>query len=105
MSSSIMTNSTTTTTKTKTNCELCDREKNLQFHHLIPKQLHSKKKFLRAHNKQYLRTYGIYICKACHKQIHKMFTHMVLGEQLNTLLKLKENEKIQNFLKWVKKQK
>lgn len=87
-------------------CELCERDMGkVQFHHLIPKQLHSKKKFLRGRTKQFLNSHGIYICKDCHKQIHKLFSHSELGTFLNTLKLLLENAKIQKYLVWIKKQK
>lgn len=88
------------------NCDLCNREvENLEFHHLIPRQLHTKKHFINKFGKQYMREIGIDICHDCHKEIHKMFHHKELGQSLNSLDKLKENEKIIKWIKFIRKRK
>lgn len=87
-------------------CELCELEMgSLQFHHLIPKQLHSKKKYLRLYTKHFMRNNGINICKYCHKQIHWLFPHAYLGEYLNTVKALRTHPKFQKYLNWARKQK
>lgn len=89
---------------TQNNCELCERDRLLTFHHLIPKKLHSKKKYRKLYTSEQLKTNGINICKHCHKQLHVMFDHKYLAEHLNTLAKILNNEKIIKFINWVKKQ-
>jgi hypothetical protein len=88
-------------------CELCGRDDTyLNFHHLIPKFVHGKGKFERSYEKEYMQNHGIWICKfGCHKTIHHFFTEKELAEQFNTLEKLLENEKIQKYVSWYKKQK
>lgn len=87
-------------------CELCAKNQgSLEFHHLIPKQLHSKGKFLRKYSKEYMRTHGINICRYCHKQLHWMYDHHFLGENLNTKEAILQDSKFQKYLNWSKKQK
>ena len=87
------------------NCEFCKREKELTFHHYIPKTLHTNKYFKKIYDKIYMKTNGDYICKDCHKNIHVFFTEKELGRYYNTKQKLLSNEKVRNFIKWIKKQK
>jgi len=92
--------------KLKMICPLCEREVNfLEYHHLIPKQLHTKKKYRNKYSKQYMGELGIRICRDCHLQIHKLFTHSYLAESLNTLKSIKSHPKTKKYIKWVIKQK
>jgi 5-methylcytosine-specific restriction enzyme A len=74
-------------------CELCNR-KNIKTtnHHLIPKEKGGT--FLPTAN----------LCISCHKQIHALFTNEQLADELNTIEKLKNNEKMLGFIKWIRKQ-
>ena len=85
-------------------CGLCEREKVLSFHHLIPKTLHTNKLFKKMYTQKYMSTHGIYLCKKCHKQIHIFYSEKELGKYYNDKTKLLSSEKIRNFVKWVKKQ-
>lgn len=86
-------------------CEICGREQILNFHHLIPKQLHTKQWFINRFTKDELGN-GIWICKhACHKEIHKFFSNPELGRCYYTLELLLGHYKIQNYIKWIIKQK
>lgn len=86
-------------------CEICERAQPLQFHHLIPKKVHSKPRYRRIYGKEVLNWAGIMICKLCHKQLHMNFTHVQLAEHLNTLNKILANEDMKKFIIWAKKQK
>jgi hypothetical protein len=78
-------------------CELCDREvERLSVHHLVPKQ-YSKRK-----NTEIGPTAEI--CSACHRQIHALFDNKRLGEELNSIEKLRNEPQMQKFLAWVRKQ-
>lgn len=88
----------------KGNCKLCDREKDLTFHHLIPQINHSKNTFKRLFSKEEMRTRGIDICRDCHSTIHRLIDNKTLGLMYNTLEKLLEHEEIFKFVEWVKKQ-
>ncbi len=87
------------------NCEFCDREKELTFHHYIPRTLHTNKWFKKNYEKVFLKTHGVYLCHDCHNAIHKFFTEKELGKHYNDKQKLFSQTKVRDFLKWVKKQK
>ena len=87
-------------------CALCNLEYNedeINFHHLIPKSFHSNKKIAKLFNKEYLNTYGVYLCKACHNKLHSCITEREMAVNLNTIEKIKENEDIKNWIIWKQK--
>lgn len=85
-------------------CEMCEREMELTFHHLIPKQVHSKNWAKKMFTKDEMKTRGIDICKDCHSHLHKKYSHAELARLYNTLELIMENEHIKKFVGWVKKQ-
>jgi len=88
----------------KSNCELCDRVKELSFHHLIPRTLHSNKYYKKTYVSSYLKNTGLDLCKDCHKTVHEFFTEKELGKSYNTKEKLLSSEKLRNYIVWIKKQ-
>ena len=88
----------------KEECELCEREKPLTFHHLIPKINHSKNKFQRLFTKLEMNTRGIDVCKDCHSTIHRLIDNKTLGLEYNTKELLLAHEGVAKFVKWVKGQ-
>lgn len=85
-------------------CELCDRENELTFHHLIPRSVHKNKWFKSRYDKDELQR-GIYICKHdCHKEIHRRFDAKLLGRELNTKEKILNEYGMTRYIRWVKKQ-
>jgi 5-methylcytosine-specific restriction endonuclease McrA len=89
----------------KDKCELCGSKNDyLNFHHLIPRTLHSNKFFKKNYDKEYLKNHGIWICKfICHGQIHKFITEKEMGLTYNTLEKLLEHPDVKKFVEWRKK--
>jgi hypothetical protein len=86
-------------------CELCESEESYNFHHFIPKTLHSNKWFKKRYTREEM-SEGIKICKLCHKTIHKLIPdEKKLGKEYNTLTKLKKNLLIARYLQWKKKKK
>ena len=85
-------------------CEFCEREKQLTFHHYIPKTLHNNKYFKKIFDKDYMRTYGVYLCKDCHKTLHKFFKNKELAKNYNTKEKIFNSDKYMKFIKWIRKQ-
>ena len=85
-------------------CMTCNRGVKLTFHHLIPKKLHKKRKTILRLPETDLNHHGIWVCKDCHKKIHRLFTHEELSEEYYSIEKLKENETFRKFLNWVSKQ-
>lgn len=85
-------------------CELCGRDKDLDFHHFIPRTLH-KNKWFKKHFTKIEMNKGIYICKHdCHPEIHKYINEKEMGKEYNTLEKLLSHPKIRKYIKWIKKQ-
>lgn len=89
----------------KNECELCgSKDDYLNFHHLIPRTLHSTRFFEKTYEKRYMKEHGIWICKMfCHRQIHRLITEKEMGLSYNTLEKLLNNEKVSSFINWRKK--
>ena len=83
-------------------CQLCgSKEDVLNFHHLIPRTLHSKKSYKKVYSKLYLATHGIWICQAfCHKQIHELISEKEMGMNFNTLDKLLSHPEVKKFIEW-----
>ena len=88
----------------ESNCGLCNRMKELTFHHFIPKTLHKNKLFRKMYALKFMQSHGIDLCDDCHYNIHHFHTEKELGKYYNDKKKLLSSEKVRNFLKWVKKQ-
>lgn len=74
-------------------CELCERENIvLTKHHLLPRE--------EGGNVEHIAN----ICEACHKQIHNTYTNKELAIRLDSIDKLKDDEKISKYLKFIRKQ-
>lgn len=84
-------------------CPLCRRSGPLTFHHLIPKKLHRRKRFRKRYSRAEL-AQGVHICRLCHNGVHRLFDEMTLGQEMNTLQRLKESEALQRHVRWVSKQ-
>jgi hypothetical protein len=86
-------------------CELCGREKPLTKHHLIPRAVHTKKRFINRFGKEEMRQRGIQICKQCHSGIHDLIEEKELAENFSTKELLLADERIQKHIEWSRKQK
>lgn len=86
------------------NCELCNREKQLTFHHLIPKKNHKINYIKKKYSSININTYGINICRDCHKMIHKIIPHKSLALEYNSKEKLQNHSDLKKFILWVKTQ-
>ena len=93
-----------TNLKKPQNCELCQRKVHLTFHHLIPRKMHRRSYFRKHYGKNDLNS-GIWVCRQCHRGIHKLYDEMTLAKNLNSLDALKDDSQIQNHVQWVAKQK
>lgn len=85
-------------------CELCERTISLTFHHLIPKKMHRRTHFRKAHNKEALNS-GINICRRCHSGLHRLYDEMTLAKQFSTLEQLRSDSAVVRHCAWVAKQK
>lgn len=88
----------------KTICDLCERDRPLTFHHLIPKKVHKKSILLKQYSKDEMLTLGIFICSDCHRTIHRHIDHIDLARLYNTKEALLGHPEISKFVKWVAKQ-
>jgi hypothetical protein len=87
-------------------CELCDRPKKLTKHHLVPRAVHTKKRYVNRFGKKEMRQRGLLICKDCHAGIHDLIPNeKELADQYHTKELLLANEAIKKHIAWVKKQK
>ena len=84
-------------------CQLCQRECMLTFHHLIPRKVHRRTYFKKRYAKAELQQ-GVLLCRLCHKGIHTLYDEMTLAKQLNSLALLKTDDKIKQHVAWVRKQ-
>ena len=71
-------------------CQLCDRKVDkLTKHHLLPREEGGCEEHIS------------YICSDCHRQIHALYTNKELAIRLDTIDKLKNDEKIHKYLKFI----
>jgi hypothetical protein len=90
---------------TPVNCQMCEQQRYLTFHHLIPVTCHDNKWFKKNFTKDQMDS-GIYVCRLCHDAIHRLIPdEKELGRTFNTLEKILAVEKIQKFIVFSKKQK
>lgn len=77
----------------KSTCELCGRSPvDTTVHHLIPREEGGSHGPTAA------------LCRTCHKQIHALYSNKELAIRLYTIKLLQEDEKINKYIKWVRKQ-
>lgn len=89
-------------------CVMCKRDnQSLSEHHLIPREVHSKKRFIKRFGREEMRTRKVDLCRLCHKKgIHELIPdNKELADKFNTLELLMADERIQRHIEWVKKQK
>ena len=74
-------------------CPICDRDMwkgpTIDKHHLVPKCRDG--------------VYTELMHKICHRKIHSIWTEKELEKVFNTSEKIRENEEMVKFIKWVKK--
>lgn len=76
-------------------CALCNRDvEKITEHHLKP----------RSRLKKGEATPTIYICSACHRQIHALFTNQQLADEYTTVDRLRDEPRMARFIAWVRKQ-
>lgn len=85
-------------------CQLCGRDVPLTFHHLIPRKNHRKRFFQRRFDREEMRTRGVWLCRDCHRAIHRLYDERTLGQHLNTLEALRAEPAMQRHVAWVSRQ-
>ncbi|GEM_PF-1726693 len=74
-------------------CPLCLRSVALIFHQLIPRKMHRRAHFKKNYTKEELNE-GVYICRLCHRALHKQFDEMALAKSMNTVELVRADESI-----------
>lgn len=81
-------------------CELCRADVAWNFHHLIPRTLHSNKWFKKNFSREQMRS-GIDVCKDCHRSLHKLVpSEKELGRHFNTVDKLLAHPTLAKYVAW-----
>lgn len=81
-------------------CELCHAELAYNFHHFIPRTLHSNKWFKKRFTREQMRE-GIDVCKACHLAIHDLVPdEKQLGRHHHSLELLLAHPQIARYVQW-----
>lgn len=84
-------------------CELCQCEEAHNFHHFIPRTLHSNKWFKRRFSREQMRE-GLHLCKPCHTAIHDLLpSEKELGRDYNAREKLLAHPQVAAYVKWKRK--
>ncbi len=87
-------------------CELCERDKPLTEHHLIPRAVHRKKHFVNLFGKEEMKSRKLKLCKQCHDGIHDCVpSEKTLASNYNTKETLMGHPAIAKHVAWVRKQK
>jgi hypothetical protein len=87
-------------------CELCGRAARLTFHHLVPRKVHKRTRYIQRHGRDAMRSTGLWLCKLCHSGIHTIIPNeKVLAESYYTKELLLGHEGIARHVAWARKQK
>ncbi|MBF8161280.1 hypothetical protein [Ectopseudomonas hydrolytica] len=82
-------------------CELCARPVALTRHHLIPKALHDKVYVQKRYARHERITATLWVCRACHNQIHRLFSEKELALTYNSRKALLSDERMRTFVEWL----
>ena len=85
-------------------CELCERDEDTTFHHLIPRKHHNKDWCKRMFTKEEMKSRGIDLCGDCHSAVHTFIDHKLMVRIYNTKEKLLSHPEIIKFVAWVCRQ-
>ncbi|MEM7193858.1 MAG: HNH endonuclease [Pseudomonadota bacterium] len=85
-------------------CELCLQKRSLTFHHLIPRKLHRRSHFRKHYSRDTLNN-GIFICRICHRGLHRLHDEMTLGKAFNSIGKILGDDAVARHIRWSAKQK
>ncbi|CAL1710895.1 unnamed protein product [Somion occarium] len=86
-----------------TECEICQREVPLTYHHLIPRETHSKVLKKKWHPESMLNSVA-WLCRPCHSAVHHVASNEDLAKHLYSVELLLEREDIQRWRKYAAKQ-
>ncbi|KAI0782773.1 hypothetical protein C8Q75DRAFT_786777 [Abortiporus biennis] len=90
--------------KTRTKeCEICEREVPLTYHHLIPRETHAKVLKKKWHPESMINSVA-WLCRPCHSAVHHVASNEDLARYLYTVELLLEREDIQRWRRYASKQ-
>ncbi|KAF8063590.1 hypothetical protein FPV67DRAFT_253339 [Lyophyllum atratum] len=79
-----------------TECEICEREVPLTYHHLVPRSTHTKALKKKWHTEAMLNSVA-WLCRPCHSAVHHVASNEELAREYYTVDLLLQREDI---LKW-----
>ena len=82
-------------------CELCGRQVSLTRHHLIPKRTHRFGVIRAKYSKTELNSLIAYLCKACHRHIHRTIRERDLAVHFHSIELLRTHPEINAFVDWL----
>ncbi len=84
-------------------CALCQRPLPTNFHHLVPRTLHSNKWFQKRYTRAEM-AQGVQLCQPCHSAVHKFIDEKTLGREYASLDALQAHPELSRFVGWVRTQ-
>jgi len=90
-------------TTRRTECEICEREVPLTYHHLIPKAVHTKV-LKRGWHKEFMLNSVAWLCRPCHSTVHRVASHEVLAREFYTVELLLGREDVRKWKGYIEKQ-
>ncbi|MEN6494514.1 MAG: hypothetical protein ABFD16_09485 [Thermoguttaceae bacterium] len=84
-------------------CELCGADEAYNFHHFIPRTVHSNKWFKKRFTVDEMRS-GLQLCKQCHETLHELIPdEKELGRHYHNLEKLLAHPSVARYVAWKRK--
>ncbi|KAF8885176.1 hypothetical protein BD779DRAFT_694907 [Infundibulicybe gibba] len=90
-------------TTRETECEICEREVPLTYHHLIPRSTHAKVLKKKWHPESMINSVA-WLCRPCHSAVHHVATNEDLALNYHTVELLLGREDIQRWRRYAAKQ-
>ncbi|KAJ6532909.1 hypothetical protein DFH09DRAFT_1181853 [Mycena vulgaris] len=84
-------------------CEICEREIPLTYHHLIPRATHAKVLKKKWHPASMLNSVA-WLCRPCHTVVHQIATNEELARSYHTVDLLLQRDDIRRWGKYTSKQ-
>jgi hypothetical protein len=75
----------------------------LTRHHLVPRRLHRRSRTQRSFTRDERLTV-VLLCRACHKQIHAVFTESELARNYCSIEALAAHPAVARFIEWIARQ-
>ena len=81
-------------------CQLCQSDEAHNFHHFIPRTVHSSKWFKKRFPREEMAR-GIEVCKQCHRAIHDLIPdEKELGRDYNSMERLLGHPEMEKYVAW-----